>query len=297
MSDFWSRNKDARFIITGASGWFGRTLVDQLIGAEVPFLCTGSHRRAEAFSGKQIEIFAYDDVEVLEFSPTAIVDFAFLTRDKSGVMSPQDYEETNRRLTDQALTLARIDSVKALITASSGASVHGVVDSYSQLKREAEERFLDETVKLDKSWVNIRPWSVSGPFIRNITGYAFSKFVHDAVFTGKISIDSPHLVFRRYVDVGDLVSVAMQLALNGTFTGTIDSGGELVELEQLAHRIFEVIQVEPRIEVSRNKRQSVDDYFTRSAQWEVVCRNLAYEPLDLDSQIKGLAKSFMNTDS
>jgi nucleoside-diphosphate-sugar epimerase len=258
-------------------------------------LCIGSHRRAEAFSGKQIEIFAYDDAEVLDFTPTAIVDFAFLTRDKSGVMSPQDYEEKNRRLTDQALTLARIDSVKALITTSSGASVHGVVDSYSQLKREAEERFLDETVKLDKSWVNIRPWSVSGPFIRNITGYAFSKFVHDAVFTGRISIDSPNLVFRRYVDVGDLVSVAMLLALSGQFTGTIDSGGELVELEQLAHRIFEVIQVEPRIEVSRNKRLSVDDYFTRSAQWEVVCRNLGYEPLDLDSQIKALAQSFMNT--
>ena len=103
------------------------------------------------------------------------------------------------------------------------------------------------------------------------------------------------MVFRRYVDVGDLVSVAMQLALSGTFTGTIDSGGELVELEQFAHRIFEVIQVEPRIEVSRDKRQSVDDYFTRSAQWEVVCRNFGYEPLDLDSQIKGLAKSFMNT--
>jgi nucleoside-diphosphate-sugar epimerase len=297
MSDFWSRNKDARLIITGASGWFGRTLVDQLIKAGVPFLCIGSHRRAEAFSGKQIEIFAYDDAEVLDFSPTAIVDFAFLTRDKTGVMSPQDYEETNRRLTDQALTLARIDSVKALVTTSSGASVHGVVDSYSQLKREAEEKFLDETVKLDKSWVNIRPWSVSGPFIRNITGYAFSRFVHDAVFLGKISIESPHMVFRRYVDVGDLVSVAMQLALSGTFTGTIDSGGELVELEQLAHRIFEVIQVEPRIEVSRNKRQSVDDYFTRSAQWERVCRNLGYEPLGLDSQIKGLAKSFMNTQS
>jgi nucleoside-diphosphate-sugar epimerase len=297
MSDFWSRNKDARLIITGASGWFGRTLVDQLIKAGVPFLCIGSHRRAEAFSGKQIEIFSYDDAEVLDFSPTAIVDFAFLTRDKRGVMSPQDYEETNRRLTDQALTLARIDSVKALVTTSSGASVHGVVDSYSQLKREAEERFLDETVKLDKSWVNIRPWSVSGPFIRNINGYAFSRFVHDAVFLGKISIESPRMVFRRYVDVGDLVSVAMQLALSGNFTGTIDSGGELVELEQLAHRIFEVIQVEPRIEVSSNKRQSVDDYFTRSAQWEVVCRNLGYEALDLDSQIKGLAKSFMNNHS
>jgi nucleoside-diphosphate-sugar epimerase len=295
MRDFWSRHKDARFLITGASGWFGRTLVDQLIKAEVPFMCIGSHRRVEAFSGKRIEIYTYEDVEVLEFSPTAIVDFAFLTRDKSGVISPQDYEETNRRLTDQALTLARIDSVKALITTSSGASVHGVVDSYSQLKREAEGKFLDETMKLGKSWVNIRAWSVSGPFIRNINGYAFSKFVHDAVFVGKISIDSRHMVFRRYVDVGDLVSVAIQLALSGAFTGTIDSGGELVELEQLAHRIFEVIQAEPRIEVSRSRLQSVDDYFTRSARWEGVCRNLDYEPLNLNSQIEGLAKSFLST--
>jgi nucleoside-diphosphate-sugar epimerase len=212
-------------------------------------------------------------------------------------MSPGDYKETNRRLTDQALTLARIDSVRALISTSSGASVHGAVDSYSQMKLEAEERFRDETVKLDKSWVNIRAWSVSGPFIRNINGYAFSKFVHDAVFKGKISIYSPHMVFRRYVDVGDLVNVAMQLALSGTFTGTIDSGGELVELEQLAHRIFEVINVEPKIEVSRNKLKSVDDYFTRSAQWEVVCRNLGHEPLDLDSQIEGLVRSFLNPHS
>jgi hypothetical protein len=89
----------------------------------------------------------------------------------------------------------------------------------------------------------------------------------------------------------------MQLALSGTFTGTIDSGGELVELEQLAHRIFEVIQVEPRIEVSRDILGGVDDYFTRSTQWEVVCRNLGYEPLALDSQIQGLAKSFLNTNA
>jgi nucleoside-diphosphate-sugar epimerase len=293
MSDFWSRNRDARLIITGASGWFGRTLVDQLIKAGVPFLCIGSHRRAEAFSGKQIEIFAYGDAEVLDFSPTAIVDFAFLTRDKRGVMSPQDYEETNRRLTDQALTLARIDSVKALVTTSSGASVHGVVDSYSQLKREAEEKFLDETVKLEKSWVNIRPWSVSGPFIRNITGYAFSRFVHDAVFLGKISIESPHMVFRRYVDVGDLINVALKLAFSGRFTGSIDSGGELVELEQLAYRIFGVLKLKPNIEVERVGLGKVDDYFSRSAVWEDTCRDLGYEPLSLDGQIETLAKSFL----
>jgi len=293
MDEFWSRNRNARVIVTGASGWFGRTFVDQLLKANIPFLCLGSHRRLEVFSGKQVEIYTYDDGVCQEFAPTVVADFAFLTRDKTEVMSPKEYVETNRRLTDQALGLARIDSVRALITTSSGASMHGKPDSYGQLKLEAEDRFRDETAKLDKSWVNMRAWSVSGPFIRNINGYAFSKFVHNATLEGKICIESPHMVFRRYVDVGDLINVALKLAFSGRFTGSIDSGGELVELEQLAYRIFGVLKLKPNIEVERVGLGKVDDYFSRSAVWEDTCRDLGYEPLSLDGQIETLAKSFL----
>jgi nucleoside-diphosphate-sugar epimerase len=291
MSDFWSRNQDARFLITGASGWFGRTLVDRLLRADIPFMCIGSSRRREVFSGKSIGIYTYDDAMSHDFAPNVVVDFAFLTRDKSGAMSPRLYADINRELTHNAIRLARLDSVSTLITSSSGASVHGKADSYGLLKLEAEERFREETSKLDKSWVNIRAWSVSGQFIRNINGYAFSRFVRDAIFEGNISIESPHMVFRRYVDVGDLIEVALQLALSGRFAGTLDSGGELVELEQLAYRIFEVIQMEPRIHVNRTDNKKVDDYFPRSTQWEIACRSLGYLPKNLDRQIDDLAKS------
>jgi nucleoside-diphosphate-sugar epimerase len=293
MSDFWSTHQDARFLITGASGWFGRTLVDQLIRADVPFLCLGSKSRKEVFSGKLVDVYSYADASRLSFNPTFIADFAFLTRDKSAVMTAQAYANINRMLTDQALSLARMSSVRAILTTSSGASVHGSPDLYSRLKLEADNRFRDEAAKLDKSWVNIRAWSVSGPFIRNIEGYAFSKFVNDAIFTGKISIDSPHLVFRRYVDVGDLISVATQLALKGKFIGTIDSGGELVELEQLAHRIFGIIQREPNINVCRGGVGVVDDYFSRSAQWENSCRKVGYTPKGLDDQILQLSRRLL----
>jgi nucleoside-diphosphate-sugar epimerase len=291
MNDFWYRNQSAKFLITGATGWFGRTLVDQLIQARIPFMCLGSHGRREIFSGKQIRVQTFDDALVQDFAPTIVADFAFLTRDKSEVMSPQEYANTNRRLTDQAISLAQIDSVRALITTSSGAAVHGKTDSYGQLKLEADERFRDETAKLDKSWVNIRAWSVSGQFVRNINGYAFSKFVHDAIFEEKISIESPHMVFRRYVDVGDLILVAIKLALGGEFRGTIDSGGELVELEQLAHRIFSVLQLEPKIDVKRTDSGYIDDYFSRSSQWEKECQRIGFAAKSLDFQILDFSKA------
>jgi nucleoside-diphosphate-sugar epimerase len=294
MDDFWSKYRNARFLITGASGWFGRTLVDQLIEADIPFVCLGSRNRQEVFSGRPIDILTYDDVQGLGFAPTVLADFAFLTRDKTGVLPPGEYAETNRRLTNQAISLARIDSVQTILTTSSGATVHGMSDSYSQLKLEAEEKFGHEIAGLYKSWVNIRAWSVSGPFVRNFSGYAFSRFVYEAIFKGRISIESPHLVFRRYVDVGDLISVALQLALGGGYSGTIDSGGELLELENLAHRIFGVLQMDPKIDVNRTSPEIVDDYFSRSAQWEFVCRDLGYKPLDLDGQIERLTTSFLN---
>jgi nucleoside-diphosphate-sugar epimerase len=173
--------------------------------------------------------------------------------------------------------------------------VHATADSYGQLKLEAENRFRDEVTRMDKSWVNIRAWSVSGKFVQNISGYAFSKFVHDAIFERRISIHSPHMVFRRYVDVGDLIHVATQLAMSGEFRGTIDSGGELVELEQLAHRIFGVLKLEPKIDVQRTNLGVVDDYFSRSAQWESLCLRIGYEPKNLNAQILNLAQRFAAT--
>jgi len=298
VPDFWTHMRNERLVVTGSSGWFGRTLVDQLITAHIPFICLGSHERLEIFSGRKIRVRSFNRAVIREFSPTLVADFAFLTREKVASMTPQEYLSINKKLTSEAIELLALESVKGIVTVSSGASVHEFGNSqqysssqlYGQLKRDAEIKFAAAATSLNKSWVNLRAWSVSGQFVTNLQGYAFSKFIFEAVNLRRIEINSSNLVFRRYVDVGDLIRVGLELVLEAESRWTLDSGGELVELEQLAHRIFGVLSLAPRIVVRRSSSAPVDDYFSRSSDWENTCRKIGFKPKSLERQISNLVE-------
>ena len=300
MENFWPKIQNERFVVAGSSGWFGRTLVDQLIRAGIPFICLGSHQRDEIFSGQSIRVHSFSMPLVKSFAPTIVADFAFLTREKAALMSPQEYVSTNQKLTNEAIELLELESVKGIVTVSSGASVHHIRDFpgnsgpqlYGQLKRDAEFKFGAAATSLKKSWVNLRAWSVSGPFVTNPHAYAFSRFIFEAVNLHRIDIKSSNLVFRRYVDVGDLIRVGLELLLDAESRCTLDSGGELVELEQLAHRIFRVLDLKPSIYLDRSQSDPVDDYFTRSNEWEDTCCKLGFKAKSLDGQISNMVKHF-----
>ncbi|MBW0014614.1 MAG: NAD(P)-dependent oxidoreductase, partial [Mycobacterium sp.] len=90
-----------RVLVTGASGWLGRTALDLLAPLGLPTLALASRARFIRVGDCQIECRVWDDREVAAFAPTVVLDCAFLTRDRIADMSLGEYVAANRTLTER----------------------------------------------------------------------------------------------------------------------------------------------------------------------------------------------------
>ena len=257
----------------GANGWFGRSL-SSLIDSETPIMRIGRVARTDSF--------AWNFDEVKDFSPTAVFNFAFITREKLDLYGLSEYEQVNLQLLahfEQAMTL---QSVRMGMTISSGAAITESDKPYGKLKVLEEELAL--SLATSKRIVVVpRVYSVSGPFVRNPEAYAFSSFIQQA-HNGQIRITAQRPTYRRYVDVCDLLRVGIS-RMDAGLSGVFESGGELVEMYELATRIAasagenipivrdEIIDLTPSIYASDNQ------------EWIAACRGANFTPRNLDEQI------------
>lgn len=270
-----------RIAVLGARGWFGQTLVG-LLPADVPILLTAS--RADELHGE----WSWEQVQ--EFAPTVVANFAFLTRERIASEGVEEFTTVNTRLIDQFQRTASLSSVRAVLTVSSGAAVTEPDKPYGALKL-IEERVAGELASPDRASVVLRAYSVSGPFVRRPRDYAFSDFIVQA-HEGRVSIAADELVFRRYVSVSDALTVAARSALSG-WSGTVDTGGELVEMGELAQRVVSVVNPTAVIERPEVDHGRIQTYASDDASWVDACERLGYVPMDLDEQIRVTARGLL----
>lgn len=233
-----------RVLVTGASGWLGASLMRRLLpqSSRLGFEVRGvaSAPRTVACLGSSFDVQAWDDDAVRAWDPTVLVHAAFVTRDHLDRMSEPEFAERNRSLTARAVEVARLPSIRSVVHVSSGASVADVPDLYGLLKIEQEQQFAGLARPDGRSIVNARVWSVSGPCCPKPDAFAFVSFIRDALSTGRIHVNAPGEVWRRYVDAGEFMELALRAAAAGR-TMHIDSTGDLVELHDLAARVAEVL--------------------------------------------------------
>ena len=251
--------------------------------------------RSYMVAGKQITSVAWDWETVRDFAPTVVIDCAFLTRDLVVDMSLDDYVERNRMLTSNLLRTVELGSVTSVITISSGAAVYPVdaltqsiqENPYGYLKREAEQQLNDLSAARGVSAVIARAWSVSGAFVQKPLGYAFSDMILQAR-DGSINIRATMPVYRRYAAVEDLLAVSLAHARTGGEM-LIDSGGQLVEMQELAEAIVSVVN--PTATITRASQETADahEYYAAAELWERACAVLSYEPAGLPDQIRTAA--------
>ena len=270
-----------RIAVLGARGWFGQTLLG-LLPADIPTLLTASSTDAlhQEWSWEQVR----------EFAPTVVANFAFLTRERIASEGVEEFTAVNTRLIDQFERTGSLPSVRAVLTVSSGAAVTEPDKPYGALKL-VEERVANELASPDRSSVVLRAYSVSGPFVRRPREYAFSDFIMQA-HSGRVAIAADELVFRRYVSVFDALTVAGRSALSG-WSGTVDTGGELVEMGELAQRVVSIVDptaVIERPDVDTNRMQT---YASDDVSWTQACERLGYVPMDLDEQIRVTARGLL----
>ena len=128
-----------------------------------------------------------------------------------------------------------------------------------------------------------RPYSLSGTLVSRPRRYAFSDLVLQAR-EGAVHVKAGHEVWRRYVGVDDFFAVC--LGVGALRSGTVSSAGELVEFGTLADRVNDVLGTGATVTRAERTGAAADDYYTRDSTWDAACGSLAYNPADLDEQIR-----------
>jgi len=287
-----------RVLILGASGWFGRTVLSMMGRGAQNALLVGQSERHINIGGSPILVQEWSEGFLEEFGPDLVLDFAFLTKDKILPLGLEEFSRRNAMLSERLFSIASFPSVKKIVTVSSGAAIHKqpaqsqwAKDSYGRQKAHNEDVLRELATAADKEIIVARAWSVSGGHVQSPEKYAFSDFISRALTEKKIHITAPHRVFRRYCAVEDFLAVALLAPTEKSYT-EFDSGGELIELEDLAKLIAsEMGGVLLDFSYPDRTGPVPDSYFSDGEDWDRLCRETGLIPLDFISQIRNVSKA------
>jgi len=283
--------KPQKFLITGASGWLGKTFFALHRDKGHEFLFIGSRTRDEFWGNQKLTIHEYNQELINSYRPSVIVDFGFLTHEHLGVMSQEEYRTVNEKLIDQAMYAFQRPSVRYGLFTSSGFAVHPTDASkgsfsknpYGYLKRLTEDRAFEVSQRTGKQSIVIRPWSLSGT-LSTKNHPAFASFINQS-FTNEINVEAPNPVYRRYSSVDDFLALATSKLFSGRIQSEIfDSGGDLTSLIDLADKIAHAQDHDVSV-VSNISESRLDQYHSDNTQWLEECRNFEFTPENLEDQI------------
>lgn len=277
-----------RILITGATGWFGMTMLALLDDCpDTQLLLVASRERMIDVGGREYAVRAWDLAAVADFCPTVVLNFAFLNRSKEALLGAEAYAMANDELSRRFDEAATLPKVRAALTVSSGAAVvtpegEGLpLGSYGLAKRAEESRAL--SLVGPRCVVVARAWSVSGTLVQQAHDYAFSDLVLQAR-TGRVAVTAPSEVWRRYCGVDDYLAVCVARMLGG-WSGLIDSGGPEVELRVLARLVANrypgaTPEVVAALPTDPPRRYCSDD-----TSWTNACAELGFRPATLGEQV------------
>ncbi len=245
---------EGQFLLTGASGWFGRTALweyEQKYGPQA------LRRDVVAFASKAKDIdfgSAYGPMPAQPLSsitaiekPRGLIHLAFLTRDQLQHLDVESYIATNRAISEQINCLLDRHANLPIITTSSGAAA--ALESqaqnldqnpYAVLKQE-EERLWQQHCQ-DRMAVVFRVYAATGRFLKSPKLFALGDFVEKALRGQAIEINSRRLVLRSYVHVGTLMQLAWALLRQPLLPcfQQIDACTESLSLLELAEIVSEI---------------------------------------------------------
>jgi nucleoside-diphosphate-sugar epimerase len=277
---------DDRVLVTGAAGWFGRTAIAMTKEVGLELLATGSKDQQIEIDGKSQAVQAQSLEVISAFKPTVVIDTAFVTRERLPVLGHRTYIETNQKLIDQSLAIAALPSVRKYIGFSSGATMHlaGYTsfsldeNPYAAQKRIYESKISELAANLQSDISVARVWSVTGSYCTKPQSFAFTDLIAQAKL-GLIEIKAKHLVYRRYCALEDVHALAILPSSPGS-NPIFDTGGDLIEIGDLAKLVVELVN--PNAEILRrlDKTLPQDSYHSDNKDW---------------GQLTGIAKLGMDT--
>ena len=277
-----------RVLVLGSSGWFGSTAVEIAQEKKAAIMVrTSSGSRT---LGPHTELEAVRDFQsCMMFEPSIVIDCAFATRHKITSYGPREYMRINGELMNQALELQKLASVRRFIGISSGAALpflrddglDPALDLYGYQKAQYEKMLKSPQSRNKRNTVLLRPWSMSGRHCKTPGIYALFDFISQSK-GDRVLIKSPTRVYRRYTDVDDLLRMGLIAPIGEE---VIESGGELVELADLARLVVETLG-SPAIVERDPLTNGVDSYHSDNEIWSSITQSVGFQPKSLTEQIK-----------
>jgi nucleoside-diphosphate-sugar epimerase len=292
-----------RVIVTGAGGWLGLATLEMLyalLGEAIHdrVVCFGSHERTLRLRGG-LEVAQHPLAAMAELpaKPSLLLHLAFLTQEKARTLSPEAYAAANWTISLQVMTALDRVGVRGVFLASSGAAY--LADDpkaartkrlYGALKKEDEDRFVGWAEDGRGRLVIARIFNLAGPYINKRASYALACFIADVLADRAIEISASNRVYRSYVAVEELMSVAFG-ALTAEPSGIVrfDTAGAALEMDGIAHAVADTLA--PRLAVRRAAmtRDLPDRYVGDGAAYTALRDALGVRPVDLPEQIRQTA--------
>jgi len=288
LEEFVSRKQ---LIIYGANGWLGRSALSAATSGSLEntfddILLIGSKESVLKLDGTSYHI--HNSRGALEHIRNGAVFFnsAFLRREYLQRVNETEYIDRNNEISKFALEILHEFSLASFINISSGvANIKSLNDIYSnpyaQLKRHWEHRFEEVSRNCGNAFLNCRIFSMTGRYINEFDNLAISAFIKTSLNGSVINVQSPY-TRRTYLDAEQLSQVLLNLGQQ-EINLTLDSGGVLVSMEELAKTVLEVIGL-GSLEITQMKPSS--DYFGNFAEFNSLANSMGIEVISLEKQIK-----------
>ena len=294
--------------ITGATGWLGQSLLhanrDSL--AQLQFDAFGrSECEIRTESGKSIQNHLFDLKKITSKEYDIFAPLAFATRDKALQISDQDYIDLNKAIVSDAVNVIRAGKVGSVLNISSGVVIQKsesqMLDSsysiYADLKRFQEDLFSSACNSVGIPFINCRVFSLSGQDMKEPTKYAIGNLLYQAISTGSIQLSAKGLVIRRYMDSRDLMTLLLEYIMRGNSV-SVESGGEKVDLIQLARQILEQYGYSPdSITFADSNVAQSNEYFSSKNHFEKIAGETSYALAGIIDQIANVERSLQRLQS
>jgi len=291
-----------KIIVTGATGWMGRTFLDSLQRIIAPshfnshVLAIGSKAvtlQSTAYPQEQqieIPVFPLDRLpEIMAAKSVFLIHTAFLTQDKLPKYGYNEFVNINKSITNIVCCAISRASSARVVEISSGAalasleryecSLESANDPYGFLKQQEEYLVsgLAETQVL-------RIFALTGRFIRDPKAYALGDFLLSALMGRAIKVHSHSPVIRGYVNASDVAKCALCWLFSGdAATPPCAAVNEIVSLSSLAWKISKMYNLsQARIPNFAGRPSS---YSHSPLGFIAMCLDYDFTPMPLREQI------------
>jgi nucleoside-diphosphate-sugar epimerase len=301
-------NSNELIVISGGTGWIGRSLVEQVIKSNFctpeQIILISSTGKNIAISNKIFKSFTWENLKI-NSQVNIYFDLAFQTQDKLNSLGESEYIKENTAIIENSVKFIKNHKPKSIFLASSGAvygknylSVPKPISTYGELKYKQELQISKVATDLNLKLIISRIFNISGGNINKFETFAIAQMIKSAVEQQSIKVFANHHVFRRYSDVNQLIRLILELLSTST-NCIFDSGGPLVELRELAAGIRKIVNPSAKLELTDvDLNTPADDYYSRSDQYENLLKEYLGEvTVNIDEQISETFNYIKNSKS